>query len=118
MRYQNVIALNAINAATAGAQNSSQIDSRLLFSMSVQVVAAGAPVGVVKVQVSNDEGSSIPIPFSPTNWVDLPSISVAISASGNFLIPKFDLCYNYVRIVYTKTSGTGSITAEVKSLGA
>lgn len=118
MRYQNVVALNAIDASTVGAQNSSQIDARLLFNMSVQVIAAGAPVGVVKVQVSNDEGSSIPQPFSPTNWVDLPSATIAVATAGQLLIPKFDLCYNYVRIVYTKTSGTGSITAEVKSLGA
>lgn len=117
MRCQNVVALSAIDASVASSV-SSAIDAHLLFNMSVQVIAAGAPVGVVKIQVSNDEGSSIPVPFTPTNWTDLPSATVSVAAAGTVLIPKLDLCYNYIRIVYTKTSGTGSITAQVKSLGA
>lgn len=118
MRQLPVPALVAINAATAGDQASAAIPTQNIFSMSAQVVASGAPVGVAKVQVSNDEAVSIPNQFAPTNWSDLSGVTVSVSAAGVFLIPKFDVCYNYVRLVYTKTSGTGAITVNVKGLGA
>ena len=118
MRQLPFPALAAINAATAGAQASVAIPTQNIFNMSVQIVATGAPVGVAKIQVSNDEAISIPNQFVPTNWNDLSGVTVNVTAAGAFLIPKFDVCYNYVRIVYTKTSGTGSITANVKGLGA
>lgn len=118
MRQLPFPALTAINAATAGDQASVGIPTQNMFSMSVQIVATGSPVGVAKVQVSNDEAVSVPNQIVPTNWNDLSGATVNVTSNGSFLIPKFDVCYNYVRIVYTKTSGTGAITANVKGLGA
>lgn len=112
MRFDNVLSLNNIDASVVGAQNSSAIDCSYHLSSSVHVVAtgAGSPTGAVKVQVSNDKSN-------PTNWVDLATVTVSTTTAGNYLIPKFELAYQWIRVVYTKTSGTGNITAIYKSCG-
>lgn len=109
MKTEYVIALNAIDAAVAST-NSGAIPASLTWAMSVQVIATGAPVGVVKIQASNDNTSPLTL-NNVTNWTDISSATVAVGASGSFLIPKLEVCYSYVRVVYTKTSGTGAITA-------
>lgn len=93
------------------------LDSSYLFATSAQAVATGSPVGVLKLQFSNDHAFASPNNQTPTNWSDIPNATVSISAAGVFAIPRTELCYQWIRAVYTFTSGTGAITVETNSLG-
>ena len=119
MRFLPYKALAAIDAVVASSA-SPPIDANQLLYVSVQIVASGAPVGVAKLQCSNDFSTDKINSTQQvvTNWSDIPSATVAVSAAGVFLVPKTDLCYRWIRVVYTKTSGTGAITANVNALGA
>lgn len=86
-----------------------------IFYMSAQCISTDASTGSVKFQVSNDSTSQ---PSLVTNWSDI-SQSATISAASVALIEKFDSCYQWARIVYSKNNGSaGTITVNVKALGA
>lgn len=110
MRAEFKVALQAIDAAAAGPTYSDPFPASQVMQCSVFVLASGSPVGTVKLQFSNDncnyQGGRV-----PDNWVDIPSATVAVSAAGNVCIPKTEVAYGSIRVAYTKTSGTGNITA-------
>lgn len=60
-----------------------------------------SPVGVVTIQVSNDQ----------LTWASLDfGSAIAVSGdTGNNVIDIAQLPYSYLRAVYTKTSGTGTL---------
>ena len=72
-----------------------------------------SPVGVLTCQVSNDyslnPNGSV---NNPGNWTTLP---FAANVSANSGTGGFDIttAFNAIRILYTATSGTGSLTATV-----
>ena len=106
---------NIIPIQAAASVNSAAIPALNLFYCSAQIAATGSAAGTMKLQASND--SSDAINFAPANWSDIPSATVSVSGTGAFIIPKTDLCYQYVRIVYSN-SGTGTISIVFKALGA
>ena len=106
MRFDKVLALNAIDASVAST-TSKAIDCSYHVACSFQVIATGTAVGVAKLQVSNDG----------VTFADLPGGTVAVTGVGSFIFPKIDISYYSLQIVYTKTSGTGTITATYKSIG-
>lgn len=94
------------------------MDASYLFYTSVQgIITGSSPVGTIKLQVSNDHimASNLAADTTPTHWSDLAT--VAVNATGNFLIPKTDLCYQWIRVIYVKTSGTGTVTVNLQALG-
>ena len=103
----NIIPIQAAATVTTAA-----IPSLNLFSCSAQVTATGSAAGTLKIQASNDDIPNGP----PVNFSDIPSATIAVSGAGTFLIPKTDLCYQYIRLVYTN-SGTGTISVVLKALG-
>jgi hypothetical protein len=117
MRFITDTLLNAVDASAA-TQTSAALDTSYMVAGSVQVVAVGAgtPTGALKIQASNDAGSALS-GASPTNWTDITSQTVSVAGAGTYLIPKVDLCYQWIRVVYTKASGTGTITANFKGIG-
>lgn len=87
------------------------------FGWAAQFVYTGAPVGDLKVQISCDPNlgpNSVPL---PTNWTDLGSASVSISASGDCAFNVDLAFYSWIRFVYTRTSGSGSITGRLNIKG-
>lgn len=121
MRFDNPIALNKADA-TVATQTSGAIDASYWFSASVAAIAAGGTItGTLKVQACNDPGfTQLNPPGSAANWVDIASQTVSVTGAGVFLIPKFDVTYMWVRVVYTKTTSAAGalITAYIKSNGA
>lgn len=114
-QFQQVV-LSAVS--TALTQNSAAIDVANMFQVSVQCIATGTPTGAVKIQVSNDspignKGFSSSV-WTPVNWTDLPAATVAIKSATTFLIPKTDICYSFIRLVYTG-SGAGTVTVQIKA---
>ena len=114
MRQENI---NIIPLQAAATITSAAIDARNLFYCSAQAIATGAgAAGTLKLQASDDIAGADGNSGSPSNWSDIPSATVSVSAAGAFLIPKTDLCYQWVRVVYTN-SGTGTINVRFKALG-
>jgi hypothetical protein len=98
---------------TAGDMSTATLTSTAIFvpkvrAFSIQAVFTGAPVGELKLQTSNDG----------TNWTDLAdSISTsvtAISAAGSIMYNVHNHGFTWVRGLYTKTSGTGTMGITIR----
>jgi hypothetical protein len=113
--------IQAIVAGDASGNLSSQpIFAQFMLYASVQVVIAGgtSPTGALKVQFSNDPGGPQNTTQPPTHWSDVPSATVSATDNGVYAIPKFDVAYNWLKLVWTFTSGTGTLSANMKTTGA
>ena len=86
-----------------------------IFNYSIQLVFTGSPVGTFKLQCSNDQGN----PVTPTqteqnsgvvHWTDVASSSTSVSGAGNILFDVQNTGYRWVRVVYTASSGSGTLT--------
>ncbi len=102
----------AFNGATNATTESAAIRAEFITSISAQAwFSDNAAAGNVKFQASND-------PVSPTHWNDVPSTAQTVAAGATTLIPNTLCCYEWVRVVWTRTGGGGTFTVRVKSLGA
>ena len=84
-----------------------------IVNYSIQVVYTGTPNGTLKLQGSNDQGANDTSLSTATitNWTDIPSSSIAVSAAGSSLLLDKDCGYRWVRLVWTDSaSGASSIT--------
>jgi hypothetical protein len=114
MRQVNI---NVIPVQAAATVTTAAIPALNLFSCSAQASAVGAgAAGTLIMQASDDIAGDDGHPGPPSNWSAIPSATIAVSGAGAFLIPKTDLCYQWVRLVYTNT-GTGTISVVFKALG-
>lgn len=111
MRQAQVIILSAANTATV---NGAAYDVNQAVSASFTIVNGDvSAVGTVKLQVSNDivtNGNRAT--FIPTNWSDIPNATSALTAGVGAAIVVPNMCFSYIRAVYTRTSG-GSTTIQV-----
>ncbi len=100
---------NILSAVDTSSQNGSQIDSNQLVSASFQAVFGDATAaGTLKIQASNDVAAiqySSPTSFTVTNWVDIPNASAAITSGSSAVITIPNMCYRWIRAVYTRDSG-------------
>lgn len=111
MRQVNI---NVIPPQAAATITSAPIPALNLFSCSVMGVTTGAAAGVIVLQASNDDfqsGAETPINFAP-----ITGATVTITTAGTVIIPKLDICYQWLRVVYTNT-GTGTISVVFKAIG-
>lgn len=92
-------------------------------NIAIQAVWTGVPVGDFKIQISNDivEENTIPTqdPASNVvNWSDYTgSLQAAGGAPGNWTWLDKNAGYHWIRLVYTRTSGTGSVSATFNGKG-
>lgn len=99
--------ISSVTATTSSAV----IEADQLFATSaIAVVSGTSPVGVLTLEASNDVINYPTV--QPSNYVTIAT--VALSAVGNFAIPKTEICYKYIRYTFTKTSGT--ITTSVNMM--
>jgi len=99
MRYvaDKVIAAGSM----AGNLTSDAIDIRLQYGFAVFAAWTGTPTGVLKMQASPDGISG---------WLDITGVTASPSGgAGSYFLNKEWQFYPYVRFVYTRTSGTGSL---------
>lgn len=121
MAYNLLKPVNLITAQSMGASITSPIvEVRLQDNIGIQLDWTGTPTGTFDVQISSnhlqDINGNVQVPGT---WVSLP-LSPAITASGSADTAYIDLnqqSAQYMRIVYTRTSGTGSLTAVVVAKG-
>lgn len=103
-----------ISACSMGAATcvSGAIDIKNIDDISIQAVWTGtAENGAFKLQASNDTGATV------TTWTDLTGSSAVIAADGDFVWNVSNAGYRYLRLVYTKASGTGTLNATFTGKG-
>lgn len=105
--------LTDINMATAGAQASRAMRAALLDNMSFQATWSGSsPVGKLDVQVSNDHQENGGVVMNAGTWVSIYAGGTVPDVTGNtgtLFLNLTGLSAAFVRVVYTKTSGTGTL---------
>lgn len=115
MKYAPIIAIAAQAVGTT--INSVAIPCQDVLQLSAQAVATGGAVaGTVKLQASLDNVVIGGVP-TPTNWNDIASATVSVTGAGAFLIPKIEICYQWVRVVWTNSGTGGTIAVNVKTVG-
>lgn len=90
----------------AASFESDPIDVLHFKIISISWVATGAPVGTLKIQVSNDTEEG------PTIWDDLADSDHAISAADHDTYIIDAVGYSFIKLVYTYTSGSGTFGAK------
>lgn len=87
------------NGSMAGSLSATPVDISEFPCYSVHGIWTGSPVGTISVQGSNDG----------TNFVEVASQATGGSA-GQYLLNVEKAGYKFVRVQYTRTSGTGALT--------
>lgn len=82
-----------------------RVDNVDRFSIQLVWSGGGSPVGSLKLQVSNDLRDDS---ASVAHWTDLPDTTVAVSDDGDNLWDIAEPTYRWVRVVYTRTSGSAA----------
>lgn len=91
-----------------------------LDNLSYQLVWTGSPVGTFDLQGSNTYAPGIGgTVLNAGTWtsVTLSPAPVASGSGGNLLLNLDGLGFAYVRMVYTKTSGTGTLNGTIAGKG-
>lgn len=97
-------------------------------SYAIELVWTGTPTGIFAVQGSVDYNPGLPQSAGTANagnWVNIPVVDVnnatptAAGAAGVSLINMNQLAFPWIRVKYTNSAGSGSLTATIfgKSLG-
>lgn len=78
-----------------------------------------APTGVLKLQACNNPfTNNVGLQEDPNAvWVDITGSSYNVTTSGNYFYNVSDVYYRAFRLVYTRTSGTGTGTAYIFAKG-
>lgn len=97
------------NGSMSLSYTSPVIPARYFRLGSIQLVWTGsAPTGTFTVECSNDISHDVN-GGDVTNWTTITGSSEAITTSGSFLYNFAPLCWYWVRVVYTRVSGTGTL---------
>lgn len=119
MRLSNVVLLNAGDASGNLTSTAGLIAH--VFGFNIQIVITGSPVGVLKLQGSSDPVPDAQFPPSgnwvPTNWTDIKDSSVNVTGAGTVDYDVGDAFFNFVRVVYSSSSGTGTMTIRMNAKG-
>lgn len=111
------------SASMGGNVTSTGIYLANIYAFSIQAVWSGgsSPVGTFKLQGSNDAGDAGQTTTGhqqPTNWTDITSSSQAITGTpGSALYDVTQCSYRWVRLVYTRTSGSATLNANMNTKG-
>lgn len=108
------------NADASMTQTSPTFTVNQIYGWSAQFEFTGSPAGTLKVQTSNDPGSSAPgdaQASSVINWSDLQDSSITITGAGTPGYNYNGSFYNWVRFVYTPSGGTGTLTGRMNGKG-
>lgn len=81
-----------------------------IFMYSIAANISGTPTGNIKLQASNDPETNDTQPLvTPVNWLDIDGSIATVSSSGEVFWNVHEVAYNYVRVLYTDTSGGTSL---------
>jgi len=115
MRNAPVLAINGVTNSGTTPINSDPIPMSQAWGASATAALTSTLAGTLKMQVSCDPPKT---PAASIVWQDLPNAtSGAISAGGNGLIPKNDMSYQWLRLVFTPSAGNGKVTCNANVSG-
>lgn len=101
---KTAILIDAVSAASS--INGGSFDLGDLHSCSIHCDFSGSTLaGTLKLQSSNDNA----------DWIDIPSSSQAITSAASHMWNVVSAEYQYIRPVWTASSGTGTLTATLKN---
>lgn len=116
MRVNNDPIFTASDASVT--QTSVAFPVNQVIGYSAQFVWTGSPVGTIKIQVSDDPGTTASSPSQqPTHWTDYSGSTISVSGAGNGTFNVNDAFYNWIRFVYTASSGSGTISGILNTKG-
>jgi hypothetical protein len=103
--YQNIVSESMGSDVTSSATNIEGLDN-----VGIYIDFSGTPVGTFAVQVSTDKGP-------PTRWSDLELSPdpVASGSADTITMDLNNLPYSWLRLVYRRTSGTGTLSAWISA---
>lgn len=109
------IVTNASMAITINVQSGTSVPVNVdeCVSFSIQAIYTGSPLGTIKIQCSNDSVS--PVNGIPTNWTDVTDSAAGISAAGTYVLNVEFPAYSWIQLVYTPTSGSGTMNARINA---
>lgn len=96
----------ALNVSMGASFNSTVLDLDYTTDASITAVWTGSPVGSLKLQISND---IVDVGTSVVNWIDYTDSTYAVTAAGSFVWNISRANYRWLRVSYTRTSGTGTM---------
>lgn len=118
MRVANFPITNFIDGSMGASITSPAFSVYQIYGWSAQFTFTGSPVGTFTVEVSDDPyQNEYNGPQTPTHWTVLADSSVAVSAAGDVMYNVNLAFYNWVRFIYTRTSGTGTVNGRMNLKG-
>lgn len=98
------------------AWSSSPVPVDQIYTLAAQYVfSANTSAGTIKLQGSCDAYKQ-PLPISsqlPVTWADVPSVTASVTAGAPGILSLNVVPYNWVRIVWTPSAGTGILTVNM-----
>lgn len=76
--------------------------------LSLQVIFTGSPVGSFRLQCSGDRYNKT---NPPANWTEVEGSTVAITEAGDITWNFEGVGFNWLKIIYTYTGGSGTLTS-------
>jgi len=119
MRVVNELIFNAVDGSIS--QTSAPLIVDHSWGFAIQLVITGTVAGTVKLQGSCDPGPNAN--FQAANdpyivdWTDIANSSLPVTGAGTLTYDVVKTAYPWVRVVYTASSGTGTITARFNAKG-
>jgi hypothetical protein len=75
-----------------------------------KVVGDGAAAGTVSLEISNDAAPSGSImPFTPSISLALATPTITVSGNTTLATTVFDVAYQWARLVFTRSAGSGGV---------
>lgn len=92
-----------------------------IYTYAMVAIITGVPTGTIAIQASNDpetndtqyNSTNLPPAQGPTNWVTIANSPFTVTTAGEQMWNVNAVGYNYVRVIYTDSSG-GTSTATAK----
>lgn len=110
MPYKNILNVKMVDAGDMSSSiTSSAIDLSSTQGFSIQAYWSGSPSGSFQLEVSNNLGST---------WAVYQDSDVTLPVAGNQIFWNVsEVHFDQVRLVYTATSGSGTLTAWINCKG-
>lgn len=86
---------------------SSEVDMSKCDGYAIYAKWTGSPIGTIKLSVSIDD----------INFVDLSGSETEVSGAGDAMWEVATAFYDKVRVVFTRTSGTGTLNVQCNGKG-
>lgn len=120
MRILNDLALDGASMTGTATNNSDPIWLGHAAGVAIQAVWTGTPNGAFKLQCAVDPQVPSPGITNPTitNWEDIASSNYSVTGSaGTYTWNITSAFYPWIRVVYTNTSSTGTLSIRYNTKG-